>query len=200
MKSALSVLKGIIASFGCPQVLVTDNATQFTSREFRNFCFGTGIQHITTVPYYPNPSQAERVNRNLRSALIAYHAQDHTLWDSHLDWLQLAFNSARHQSHKLIPFSLMMAYRPQSPLSNLWLLEDLLPDSPDPQQLKALCTTARKNLRMSHKLSARQYNQYNPFHIGDWVYLHHPVSNRANQIAAKLAHRYKGPYQIVALD
>ncbi|KAJ4447626.1 hypothetical protein ANN_09633 [Periplaneta americana] len=137
-KSALHVLKGIIASLGCPRILVTDNATQFISNDFRKFCFSTGIQHITTVPYYPNPSQAERVNRNLRPALIVHHSQDHTSWDTQLDWLQFAFNSARHQSHKLIPFSLMMAYPPQSTLSNLWLFEDLLPDSPDPQQLKDL--------------------------------------------------------------
>ncbi|KAJ4438243.1 hypothetical protein ANN_14182 [Periplaneta americana] len=202
-KSALHVLKGIIASFGCPRILVTDNATQFISNDFRKFCFGTGIQHITTGPYYPNPSQGERVNRNLRSALIAYHSHDHTSWDSQLDWLQFAFDSARHQSHKLIPFSLIMAYPPQSPLSNLWLFEDLLPDSPDPQQLKDLWTTARRNLRMNHKVSAH-YDQGRhpvPFHIGDSVYLrHHPVSNKANQITAKLTQRYKGPYKIVALD
>ncbi|KAJ4430519.1 hypothetical protein ANN_19107 [Periplaneta americana] len=46
------------------------------------FCFDAGISHITTVPYYTNPSPDERGNRNLRSALIAYHADKEALWDS----------------------------------------------------------------------------------------------------------------------
>ena len=127
-KSAVVVLRQIVASFGCPRVVVTDNATQFTSREFKRFCFDAGVEHVTTVPYYPNPSQAERVNRNLKSALIAYHSGDHSRWDSQLHWLQFAFNSAKHEAHKETPFGVMMGLRPNCPLSNLWSIDELLPD------------------------------------------------------------------------
>ena len=41
--SALGALRQIVASFGCPRVVVTDNATQFTSRKFKRFCFDAGI-------------------------------------------------------------------------------------------------------------------------------------------------------------
>ena len=63
--------ENIFGSFSVPEVLFSDNAQCFTSREFRQFCFGLGIKHVTTSPYYPQPSHAERFNKNLRAALIA---------------------------------------------------------------------------------------------------------------------------------
>ena len=70
----------IFGSFSVPEVLVSDNALCFTSREFRQFCFWLGIKHVTTSPYYPQPSHAERFNKNLHAALIAYHSESHTTW------------------------------------------------------------------------------------------------------------------------
>jgi hypothetical protein len=82
----------IFSSFSVPEITVSDNAQCFVSKEFRQFCFGLEIQHVTTTPYYPQPSLAERFNRNLPSALIAYHAKSQNTWDVNLDWLQIAFN------------------------------------------------------------------------------------------------------------
>lgn len=118
-RSALEVLRKIVTSFFCPANLVTDNATQITSREFKLFCFDSGIGLRSTVPHCPNPSQAERLNRNLKSAFIAFHSADHSRWESQLHWLQFLFNMAKHEAHKETPFSLMMEFKPNSPLSNL---------------------------------------------------------------------------------
>jgi transposase InsO family protein len=71
----------IFSLFSIPEILVLDNAQRFTSREFQQLCFELGIKHITTSPYYPRPSHAERLKRNLRAALIAYHSGTHTTWD-----------------------------------------------------------------------------------------------------------------------
>jgi transposase InsO family protein len=79
---------------------VSDNAQCFTSRKFRQFCFELGVKHVTTSPYYPQTSHAERFNRNQRAALIAYHSGAHATWDQNLTWLQLAFNTAEHESNK----------------------------------------------------------------------------------------------------
>jgi transposase InsO family protein len=91
---------GILSSFSVPEVIVSDNAQCFVSRDFKNFCFGLGIKHVTTSPYYPQPSHAARFNRNMRAALIAYHSDAQETWDKQLGSLQLAFNTADHQSTK----------------------------------------------------------------------------------------------------
>jgi transposase InsO family protein len=108
----------IISSFSVPEVIVSDNAPYFVSREFRQFCFELGIKHVTTSPYYPQPSHAERFNRNLRAALIAYHKDAHNTWDQNLSWLQLAFNSAEHESTEATPFAVLFPFRVGSPLVN----------------------------------------------------------------------------------
>jgi hypothetical protein len=198
--TTIRVLGSIFSNFGVPETLVSDNATQFTSRQFRNMCFARGIRHVTTTPYYPQPSHAERFNRNLRAALIAYHHRDHSRWDENLGWLQFAFNSAHHDAHKSTPFSLMLAYTPNSPLSALWSINDLLPDDPQPGNIRQRWDAARKNLRASHERLRRRYDAHHGphnFQLGAKVWLrNHPQSNAAQGVSAKLCPRFRGPFVI----
>jgi hypothetical protein len=127
-RATIKALKERIFSiFLVPKILVSDNAQCFASREFRHFCFEMGVKHVTTSPYYPQPSHAERFNRNLRAALIAYHHDAHDTWDHHLPWLQLAFNTAEHKSTKSTPFAVIFPFRAGSPLLNQWTINELLP-------------------------------------------------------------------------
>lgn len=45
-------LPELFSCFGVVDCIVTDNATQFTSCEFKDFCQSFLIEHITTAPYY----------------------------------------------------------------------------------------------------------------------------------------------------
>ena len=127
----LALQTHVFQHFGLPAIIVSDNGPQFISGDFQRICFANGIKHVTTSPYYPQPSHAERFNRNLRSALIAYHAEQQNCWDQNLKWLQLAFNTALHESHKAVPFEVMFGFSPTFPLANLWNIDDLLPSDPD---------------------------------------------------------------------
>jgi hypothetical protein len=47
----IACLKSIFSTFGVCRHLVSDDGSQFTSREFRHFVFGLGIHHFTaTIP------------------------------------------------------------------------------------------------------------------------------------------------------
>ena len=118
-KATIKALKEIIfCSFSVLEVLMSDNAQCFTS------------------PYYPQPSHAERFNRNLRNALIAYHSEAHNAWDQNLTWLQLAFNMAEHESTKAAPFAVIFPFRSSSPLINQWKINELLPERCSKKSLK----------------------------------------------------------------
>ncbi|XP_046659142.1 uncharacterized protein K02A2.6-like [Homalodisca vitripennis] len=103
----------IFQHFGIPTTIVSDNGTQFLSNEFKRMCFGHGIRHVTTSPYYPQPSHAERFNRNLRSALIAFHAKNHETWDQeqqerfHPTTLWLIFGGLGTFCHRLVLLMLL---------------------------------------------------------------------------------------------
>jgi transposase InsO family protein len=88
-------------SFGSPTTLVADNAKVFRSRAFKDLCFRSCVQHVTTTPYYPQSSLAERVIRNLKSALKIHHALSQDNWDVDLPWFATALNIAVHDSSNL---------------------------------------------------------------------------------------------------
>jgi transposase InsO family protein len=190
----------IFSTFSVPEVIVSDNAQCFTSREFKRFCFDMGIKHVTTSPYYPQPSHAERFNKNLRAALIAYHSNAHTMWDTQLDWLQLAFNTAQHEATGATPFEVIFPFRAGSPLLNRWHIQDLLPEKSSMASLKRKWDTVRQNLLRNRDTMERRYNlrrRPNPFKSGDLVYYkNHPISHAGKREAAKLMPRYKGPFRI----
>lgn len=195
-------LTSIFASFGPPKVLVSDNAAAFLSGQFKKFCFDHSIKQVTTIPYYPNPSFAERVNRNLKSALIIYHSKSQSSWDKTVRWLALAFNSAFHEAHKTTPAQLMLAYPLNSPLSNLWTIGDLLPDKMDAADIKAKWDAARRNITLAHQRQAKRYNQGRQrceFSVGDVVYVRNfgAQSKGSQGITQKMLPRFTGPFKII---
>ena len=50
--ATIELLRKSFASLGLPEVVVSDNATAFTSSEFSDFLTRNGIRHILTPPYH----------------------------------------------------------------------------------------------------------------------------------------------------
>lgn len=196
--SAIKCLKLLFQSFGFSECLTSDNGKHFDCAEFNKFCFRLGIQHRFTPRYYPQANPAERVNRNLRSALIAYHANCQNTWDENLHWLQLAFNLAYHEGHKHTPFELMFTYPPAHPLSLHWSINELLPASN--RDIKSVWDSARKHLWNAHKVTEKRYNlrrKEHRFAVDDLVLVKaHHQSSKPKKFTAKLAYRWDGPFKV----
>ena len=47
-------LRGLFATHGLPETIVSDNGTCFTSAEFKQFVTRNNIQHITSPVYHPS--------------------------------------------------------------------------------------------------------------------------------------------------
>ena len=60
--ATISKMQTLIAHYGIPEIIVSDNGTQFQSHQFKNFVKSQGIDHIFTAPYMPQSNgQAERM-------------------------------------------------------------------------------------------------------------------------------------------
>ena len=82
-------LRTMFATYGLPEILVSDNGTAFTSLEFQVFLKQNGILHICTAPYHP------ATNRQVERAVQVFKEG-------------MKRNSFRHtgDTHSQIPFPL----------------------------------------------------------------------------------------------
>uniref|UniRef100_A0AAG5D9A3 RNA-directed DNA polymerase n=1 Tax=Anopheles atroparvus TaxID=41427 RepID=A0AAG5D9A3_ANOAO len=91
--ATIGILRGIFARFGVPTTLVSDNGTQFTSEDFKSFCFLNGIDHLTTAPYHPQSNgQAERFVDTFKRTVKKISADGRTMQEA-LDAFLLAYRS-----------------------------------------------------------------------------------------------------------
>ncbi|KAJ8877266.1 hypothetical protein PR048_021720 [Dryococelus australis] len=109
----------------------------------------------------------------------------------------MVFNYPRHEGHKSNPFQLVFRYRPNTPLSNLWSIDEILPVKP--KKIKGNWRRAErrthKNLRLPYERSKTKYNKdisLNPFRAGDSLM----CQARPYIRAAKFSYHCIGPLQI----
>lgn len=182
--TTVSLLRsGLFAYFGFPKYLVSDNVSSFTSKEFSDMCLQLGIRHITTTPYYPNPSHAERVNKNIKIAIRIYHSDHQTDWDQNIHLFQIAFNSAKHLSTGYSPADLFLSFQINHPLELSWDLDQLLNHNTDPQIIRNKWAQAHQNLTKAREAREKQYNQEGTPIISDrrLGHVQTPSSEQSNQ-------------------
>nr|VZI04460.1 unnamed protein product [Spirometra erinaceieuropaei] len=69
--STITFLRRIFSQNGLPEVLVSDNGSQFTSSSIEDFCRQHNIQHLRSPPYHPQSNgQAERFVDTFKRALL----------------------------------------------------------------------------------------------------------------------------------
>lgn len=69
--ATVAKLVDLCSIFGIPEVIVTDNGTQFTGELFQSWCAKNSIQHIKSPPYHPQSNgQAERFVDTFKRALL----------------------------------------------------------------------------------------------------------------------------------
>ncbi|EFO90739.1 hypothetical protein CRE_08209 [Caenorhabditis remanei] len=68
--STVGTLKDMFSQHGYPETLVSDNGTQFVSKEFATMCQDAGIEHVRSPAFHPQSNgQAERFVDTLKRGL-----------------------------------------------------------------------------------------------------------------------------------
>nr|XP_006812005.1 PREDICTED: uncharacterized protein K02A2.6-like [Saccoglossus kowalevskii] len=68
--ATIAELKEIFCTHGLPDILVSDNGSQFTSDEFQKFMLYNGIKHVTCAPFHPSSNGlAERAVQTFKNGV-----------------------------------------------------------------------------------------------------------------------------------
>lgn len=91
-------------TFGTPEIIVSDNGSQFKSKQFNELLGKYGVHHVYTAVYSPQANASERVNRSVLSAIRAYVKNDQSTWDEYLSSINCALRSSLHDSIGTTPY------------------------------------------------------------------------------------------------
>jgi hypothetical protein len=124
MKSAttdhvIQQLRRLIASYGIPATVVSDNGSQFTATEFSEFCTANGIKHIRSSPYHSRTNgMVERVIRTFKEHFRSCKAQYPDL-QHRLQVVLFTIRSTPNASTGRSPAELFLGRRLQTQLDRL---------------------------------------------------------------------------------
>ncbi|XP_054832355.1 uncharacterized protein K02A2.6-like [Eublepharis macularius] len=102
----IRALRQLFATHGLADTVVSDNGTQFTSAEFRQFLANNGIRQVTSAPFHPSTNgQAERMVRTTKDSLRRISQGD---WQSRLAAFLLQQHVTPHSTTGRSPAELLM--------------------------------------------------------------------------------------------
>jgi transposase InsO family protein len=105
------VKEHIIYRFGIPQTITTDQGTQFTSLEFREFAESMGIKLLNSSPYYAQANgQAETSNKIMIMIIQKKIDQKPKRWHSALNEALWAYRMAPHGATRTSPYKLVYGH------------------------------------------------------------------------------------------
>jgi hypothetical protein len=107
-KVIIGFLEDIIARFGCPDRIVTDNATSFKAEPLIQLCEQFGITLIHSTPYYPRGNElAESLNKSIIKIIKKLIEDNKKAWDSKLKFALWDERVIVKRSLGLSPFQLV---------------------------------------------------------------------------------------------
>ncbi len=107
----------IVARFGVPAVVVTDNGTHFKGK-FAETCDKTGTSHRFATPYHPQTcGQDERTNGLLLNRLRKWRKDEYNRWDEDLPASILACNTRKVSTTSFSLMESLMGYTAGSAVS-----------------------------------------------------------------------------------
>lgn len=114
-EKTIAILKPIFSRFGIPTIIVSDNATSFTSFTFQKFCDTNGIKHVTSAPFHPaSNGQAENSVRTFKTSfkkMLDDKRNENRSVDSLIHTFLHSNRNSVHSDTNLTPFQFMFGQK-----------------------------------------------------------------------------------------
>ena len=191
-----------VKEHGIPETLHTDQGRQFESRLVQELCSKLGIRKSRSTPYHPQGAGiVERCNRTIKDQLAKYISHQGGEWDTHINQVQLAYNTSIHATTGLTPYYVMHGREARTPAN----ITCPTPPPSSGNTLLEYTTNLSERLRKAWEFTnqktrrqqQQQKQQYDTktrtvkYNRGDLVLLHDPTNSRN-----KLEPNWKGPFKV----
>ena len=199
------ILNEVIAQFGCPLSLHSDQGKNYESKVFAELCQLLEIQKTRTSPGNPRCNgQADHFNRTLLKMIKAYLKGGQRKWDKHLGCLAAAYRGNRHSSTGLLPNLMMLGRETRMPVEVMcgWHTQEASETYGDyvyklKERLQHAHNVARNHLHDSAKRQKQIYSarvKANQYEVRDLVWMGTDIGQL--DVTPKLRVPYEGPYMI----
>lgn len=87
--------KSIFLVFGVPDKNVSDNGSQFISKEYKTYLKTYRVEAVYVFRYHPQANAAEAANKTYGTAIRGYIKDNHREWDRFIPQIACAMNSSQ---------------------------------------------------------------------------------------------------------
>ena len=114
---ANAIIDEWIMKFGAPDVIHTDQGSNFNSELMHDIRRIFMIEKTKTTPYHPQGNgQVERFNRVIADRLSKYCAEKPQEWDVYLPYITYVYNTTVHRTIGATPYSMIFGREAQYPI------------------------------------------------------------------------------------
>lgn len=171
---AVVLWEEVFKTFGCPDGIVSDRGSVFTSEFYSALCFYLHSKQRLSTAYHPQTDgQTERQNQALEHYLRTYCAKSD--WSKRLFFAEYVYNNSKHSVLKETPSKVLFGYQPTMPWEPKRRPEG---DVPAARERARIMKTERENLsvlwREAQEHAEKYYNRKHmemEYGIDDWVML-----------------------------
>ncbi|XP_022111409.1 protein NYNRIN-like [Acanthaster planci] len=208
---AETFVKEFVCRFSVPEVLLSDQGSNFESQVFTEMCHILGIDKARTCPYNPkSDGLIERFNRTLVNMvpMMIEPERRQRDWDEKLPLATFAYRATPQESTGESPNMLMLGREVRLPID---LTTEATTDEKEPEGVVETdyANELRRRLRAAHERARicllqsarRQKTCYDrrttspKLEPGNFVWLHNPAKKKG--LSPKLQCRWEGPYLIM---
>jgi hypothetical protein len=199
---ARSFVENVICRFGIPEILLTDQGSNFVGKLFKEVCKIFKIKKLQTSAYHPQTNGAlERSHRTIAEHLRSLMNPLQNDWDRWICIVNMTYNTTVHTSTGFQPFEILFGYPACIPSAlacppKRYYCDDYVTELKI--QFQNIWQKAKNNMDKSKRLSKRQYDKkvnFATFQKGDLVLLR--SENIKKGLTKKLSSLRHGPYKIV---
>ena len=201
-KSVIDKLWTVFCRWGVPRTIVSDNGTQFTSKEYQSWCSMIGLKMFYISAYHPQANMTERYIQTLKKMIVTTSDKIKD-WDLHVGELCFALRTAVNDSTGFSPMYILTGQEPRTPFDNLFDIE--IPNNKHckdiSNRMASIHNIVLDEITKSQELYMKHYNQKSKFRtykLGDLVLVKtHFLSDASKGFSVKLASKRDGPYRVI---